>query len=216
MARSFTSGSLLRGLIARGLQATSFMPGNSPLPQKKVERSVRILLSAELHSRLTEIFGETALHASLVPTAPADDGLQFTSLTSTLEDGDMESNPDVRLDGNALIGYLVQDNGIFRYNVGQIRNIIVLGHQGSSNGRIVLLVKRYLPSSIDWDSKYGHPVLGIQTVRDKVARESDIVALPEVIGHVAMIPLDHDQSNDRGWITIQLCKDVTRRLRLLP
>lgn len=128
----------------------------------------------------------------------------------------IESNPDVRLDGNALIGYLVQDNGIFRYNVGQIRNIIVLGHQGSSNGRIVLLVKRYLPSSIDWDSKYGHPVLGIQTVRDKVARESDIVALPEVIGHVAMIPLDHDQSNDRGWITIQLCKDVTRRLRLLP
>jgi hypothetical protein len=109
--------------------------------------------------------------------------------------------------GNANVGYVLVDENREKYHVGIIHKIMEVKCGRHSPPRIIFQIQRYkeAPNTM-WtfitDKVLFHSILGIRIVGSEVEDNFDIVALEQIVGHVAVNSFHHE--GKRIQITIQL------------
>jgi hypothetical protein len=192
MSKTFSRKVLLKELIGCGVEAASASDRPSS-PEVPPVKGSRVALDQKTFSQIAQKIGPLAAYAS--------------SYTRNLL-RDVEYSIFKHHLGNAHIGFVSTKTNLQSiYLVGRIENIFEV-HQGQEKpSRVVYMVRCYKPAPATmWttlrDRLLSHRALGIHVVGSEMENNVQAVTKEEVIGHVAILPVD--SLTPGAYLTVQL------------
>lgn len=183
-------------LYQQGVHA-AFLSRWSPQTRVKCASENRTSIPWGALSQLTSIYGPTSVFGNSILEIIID-GIKYRST--------QKGKPDLDCD----IGYISLDDGN-TYAVGKISGILKVKTVKERKEEVVFLVRRYKPapscfSTYLWHNILAHRALGLRVVGTDTEKELQVVPTHNLIGHVAIGPLEKQQG--KALMTIQLAKVV--------